>query len=87
MEISRPDSEFNRPDSNFNRPRAVGPANCRSLSTDRYWIDPEIGTDRVGDSTRLTRIHTDFWNGLVELCESGYTGPFLKLDRSTIDPA
>ena len=49
-------------------------------------IDPEIGTDRWSVSTRPTRIRTDFWNDLVDLCQSGSTGPFIKLDRSNIDP-
>ena len=31
-------------------------------------IDPEIGTDRWSVSTRPTRIRTDFWNDLVDLC-------------------
>ena len=31
-------------------------------------VDREIGTDRWSVSTRPTRIRTDFWNDLVDLC-------------------
>ena len=47
-----------------------------STSPDRYWIDPEIGTDRGFVSTRPTRIRTDFWIDVGTERNASESGPF-----------